>query len=258
FLQSASGIIQINEIINNSALGSGGGIFCADSDQLLLFSNLIAGNSANSNGGGILNRKNGQMILTNCTIGNNTATNGGGIYNSATDLTINNSILWGNTDTQNKQILDAFASPSSIEVSFSDVQGGFSGNNIDADPLFTDPNNNDYRVSSESPCIDAGDNTAVLPDFLLDLDGKNRIVNGDCQNQDSVDMGAYEFDWTAFGDFAGGCNVNLEDFMLFASVWLSKEGDLYYNPLYDIYNPNDHVINGFDLGILIDNWLEGN
>ena len=60
-------------------------------------------------------------------------------------------------------------------VTYSDVQGSFQGTgNIDADPLFADPDNGDYHLKSQigrwdpdseawisddvtSPCIDAGD-----------------------------------------------------------------------------------------------------
>jgi len=49
-------------------------------------------------------------------------------------------------------------------------------NNLDADPLFLDPDNGDYRLSANSPCIDAGD-----PEAPLDPDGTR------------VDIGAYYF-----------------------------------------------------------------
>ncbi len=84
-------------------------------------------------------------------------------------------------------------------VAFSDVQGGFAGiGNIDADPLFVDPANGDYRLRPGSPCIDAADTTAVPGDITTDLDGNPRFIddpatadtgNGVCH----VDMGAYEF-----------------------------------------------------------------
>jgi hypothetical protein len=57
------------------------------------------------------------------------------------------------------------------------------GNNIDDDPLFIDPMSN-YRLRSDSPCIDTG----AWQDFRsqLDLDGNPRFFGA------SVDMGAYE------------------------------------------------------------------
>ena len=63
-------------------------------------------------------------------------------------------------------------------------QTGLSGN-ISSDPSFVDPMSGDYHLQDGSPCIDAGDNTAALPD--KDLDGNDRIING------VVDMGVYEF-----------------------------------------------------------------
>ena len=53
------------------------------------------------------------------------------------------------------------------------------------DPVFVDPDNNDYHLSAASPCRDTGDNGAPgLP--VNDMDGQPRIMNG------VVDMGAYE------------------------------------------------------------------
>ncbi len=44
----------------------------------------------------------------------------------------------------------------------------------------------DLRLLGSSPCIDAGDNSAIPPSVVVDLDGNPRIING------IVDMGAYE------------------------------------------------------------------
>ena len=87
-----------------------------------------------------------------------------------------NCILWDDSPDE--------ISGGTPDITYSDVMGGWIGTgNINADPLFADV---DLRLSAGSPCIDAGDNSAVPPGVITDLDGYPRIVN------DVVDMGAYE------------------------------------------------------------------
>ncbi len=80
---------------------------------------------------------------------------------------------------------------------------------------------NDFRLSAASPCIDAGDNTAVPVGVTTDLDGNPRFVDDpdtpDSGNGDPpiVDMGAYEFQglpcpW----DLDGDSNVFVTDLLL--------------------------------------------
>jgi len=94
-------------------------------------------------------------------------------------------------------------------VAYSDVKGGWTGTgNLNADPKFVDPGqfsiegewiNGDYRLKSDSPCINKG-STALLPSDVLDLDGDGNAgetlpvdLEGDTRVQSTqVDMGAYE------------------------------------------------------------------
>jgi hypothetical protein len=68
------------------------------------------------------------------------------------------------------------------------VEGGWPGEgNIDADPLFVDADGaNDLHLLGGSPCLDAGDNSAIAVWMTKDVEGNPRIMNG------TVDMGAYE------------------------------------------------------------------
>ena len=58
-------------------------------------------------------------------------------------------------------------------------------NNITNPPLFADTNNGNYRLSANSPCINAGTNKTWMTNSV-DLDGNPRIRYG------IVDIGAYE------------------------------------------------------------------
>ncbi len=102
---------------------------------------------------------------------------------------IDNSILWGNGNgSQGDQI--SLPATYHASVDHSCVQGwngGLGGaGNIGDDPRFVNPAGGNLRLQSGSPCIDAGDQTALPPGILLDLAGNPRVYN------DEVDMGAYE------------------------------------------------------------------
>ena len=47
----------------------------------------------------------------------------------------------------------------------STVQAPLGTGNIDAEPMFVDPDNDDFRLQTGSPCIDAGHNWGVGPDY---------------------------------------------------------------------------------------------
>jgi hypothetical protein len=160
----------------------------------------FSGNTAND-GGGMYNYASiGIPTLTNCTFSGNSSVNGHALaFDSPgqqypSDLVMTNCILWdGGDEIWNND-------GSILTISYTNVRGGFPGpGNIDADPLFIDPNNGDLRLSPGSPCIDAGDNTAVPDGIDTDLDGNPRFVDdpdiADSGNGEPpvVDIGAYEF-----------------------------------------------------------------
>ncbi|MCH8880356.1 MAG: exo-alpha-sialidase [Planctomycetes bacterium] len=183
----------------SSTFGLGGGVVNSSFSVLLLVNCSFEGNTAFLAGGGIFSRGNlGQTTVINCTLTGNSAESGGGIRGSGLSnvLTVANSILWGNTPDQ------LSASNGLATLSYSDIQGGWSGegsNNIDADPLFTSDASGELRPGPGSPCIDAGDSTAVPPEITTDLLGHPRMAD-DPATEDTgfdkppiVDMGAYEY-----------------------------------------------------------------
>ncbi len=185
--------------IGNSGSSDGGGMRNADNSSPIVINCTFSGNHCSHDAGGMSNRSSSTSTIVNCTFDGNHAGQAGGamLNHSSTDVTVTNSIVWSNTPSQ--------ISGSTTVVTYSDVQGGWSGTgNIDADPLFVDPDNEDFRLAAGSPCIDAADNTAVPDDITTDLDGNPRFLEipetPDTGNGTLpvVDMGAFE-------SLGGGC-----------------------------------------------------
>ncbi len=95
-----------------------------------------------------------------------------------------NNIIRNNNAYSGDQLL---AIDDTTHIDYNNIEGGWPGiGNIDADPLFADPDNNDYRLTwanypvddfTKSPCIDTGD-----PSSPLDPDSTR------------ADMGAFFYD----------------------------------------------------------------
>ncbi|MBL7074142.1 T9SS type A sorting domain-containing protein [candidate division KSB1 bacterium] len=192
-------------IIVNSAI-NGGGIFCDVNSSPSLDNVTISGNTAVYSGGGIYCRNNSIPSLSNVTISENTAHIGGGIYcHDNSNPTLINTVLWN--DLSQEIYFCQYGDSSSITIAYSDVQGGQDSivtndngtvnwleGNIDTDPLFVDATSGDFHHQEGSPCIDAGiPDTSGLNLPLWDLDGNQRIWDGDGDGSAIIDMGAYEY-----------------------------------------------------------------
>ncbi len=204
--------------VRNTAFYAGGAVFNECSMGPMTNCVFIA-NSA-FYGGTVFNHGSHPALIS-CTLAFNRATRyAGGLFNSVgSNPMLTNCILWGNTDRdgegESAQITDEPSTRiSTTIVNYSDVQGwtGALGGvgNIDDDPLFADAHgpdgipgtgDDDLRLSTGSPCIDAGDNAGVPVGVTTDLGAHPRFVNDplvlDMGNPGAeglpiVDMGAYE------------------------------------------------------------------
>jgi len=151
-------LIEGNIIRGNTyAHGSGnsyvGGLLIGGSDAISVINNLIEGNAATYGGGvGISQFINPcTVVMVNNTIINNSATDGGGIRINQATAYIMNTIIWNNQAPTNAAILNI---NSTIEVAYSDVQGGSpwpGTGNINLNPeLVSD------SLANTSLCIGAG------------------------------------------------------------------------------------------------------
>ncbi len=240
----------------------GGAMYNRDSDPLLI-NCLLTNNEACEGAGGMTNNHS-NPVLINCTFIHTLNSFEGALLNLFdSNPTVIGCILW---DTGTPPITGR------ATVTYSCIQGGWRGiGNIEANPMFVDPDgpdndiftweDNDYRLSPGSPCIDAADNTAVPKGVTTDLDGNPRFVddlgtpdtgNADCVNP-IVDMGAYEF--LPFpsppGDLNGDGVVGIIDLLMLLAGW----GDCPALPEQCSADLNyDCVVGIGDLLTLLANW----
>ena len=167
----------------------GGGICFNHSSSGTIIRTLIVENSADSSGGGIAISDFSDAEINNCTIaGNSAASYGGGIEIYHSNPVISNNVITGNTGDSGIN----FDVTTQVSLEYCDIYNhendNFTGNvpaglgglamtnfngdscdifsNIFLDPLFENPFNGNFNLTSASPCIDAGN-----PLSPLDPDG---------------------------------------------------------------------------------------
>ena len=197
-------IIENNYQIGYGTNGGGLSIWYHESSPILI-NNLITNNSSRFGGAIFCGRA--TPILINNTITGNTSFHGGsiylsGIYTHSNPLIIN-SVLFGNSP---EEIFFDEIAVNSVIITNSVIEGGQSGiitnnfsivywldGNLDEDPLFIDPGEEDFHLQDISPCIGAGIDSIEInetwyfaPD--IDIEGNPRPD----PNDSMPDIGAYE------------------------------------------------------------------
>lgn len=207
---STGEVVVSNSMIVGNSASNGGGVW--NNGQMILINSTVANNSTQSGsgggfGGGVLNRggalqvinstlsgnsgtrggglytfSGGSVALTNVTVTDNTAQSGGGLFRSGSTMTVNNSIVSGN--------------------STGNVQGNFSGSNnliggTASNILLPTLANNGgptltHALLPTSPARDAGADGLALDQNASALTGDQRGA-AFTRFAGNVDIGAIEF-----------------------------------------------------------------
>jgi phosphotriesterase-related protein len=222
----SSPILTNCKFSGNFSVEHGGGMSSFLGSPTLAYS-IFSGNMAAQYGGGMDNSESNPSLM-NCTFSDNSADSGGGMGNFKSAPTLTNCILWGNTAGSGEQI-ELIAPPSSVSISYSDLQGGqaavydpcealvWGEGNIDIDPFFVkygywadinkpnvivepfDPNaiwvDGDYHLKSEAGRWDPISESWVQDDMTspcIDIGDPNSDWVGETwPHGERINMGAY-------------------------------------------------------------------
>lgn len=231
---------------------------------------LFSGNVSQTYGGAVMSGVSSLAII-NCSFsGNHAGWFGGAVSVIENATTLSNCIAWANSATfgrgsatQVHRLPDAM-----LTVNYSCIQSLDSAivgvGNIQADPLLIDAdggdniagtNDDDLRLNSGSPAIDAADNNALPLEIKADLDGAPRFVDDPSMTDTGVgpppiiDMGCYERQapLRCPADTNNDDTVNVMDLLAVIGAWGSCAACAT-----DING--DGVVNVSDLLTVIANW----
>ncbi len=165
YIENSKPIIK-NCIIRNNSAVKGGGIACLyDWDHQVLNTGIITNcvitnnTATGGHGGGIYTSFWGNIQVNYCTVAQNSSNTGSNLTIAGTSTafpsSIKNSILWSA-----KPVVEY----APCEFNYCDIQGGWASGigNIDSDPMFCNAQLGNFQLSSNSPCIGAGENGSTI------------------------------------------------------------------------------------------------
>lgn len=284
------------QVVGNSSTGKGGGlqlssppdcfefpcgapmscVACCDTYVAVFENVLFADNIAHGTwgGGAVLARS---CRLTNCTVADNQAlgSSGGGIYmEHAACITLHNSLAWGNASSEGGTLAQQIDGYGTLAAFASDLQGWpcvcgstcpDGDGNRNCDPKFRDAPGGDYRLRTDSPCLDVGDNDPVPIDefgiggapgtdhYTPDLRLHERVQGTGGGTSLIVDMGAHELG--CHHDLNEDGSVDGLDLAILLADWT---GTATYSPcgppIHIADFNNDCKIEGVDLAELLAQW----
>ncbi len=217
-IRSGNSNVDISKsvIIHNettSSFDAYGGAIYLDAGRSRITSTLIAGNTSGAHGGGLFAGHSLDLTLQNATIIDNRAEteDGDNIYvDDYAEISVLNSIIGNSQNEGIAPLLDArevMTFHHSNLVGTSSINYWAGVNNISSSPFFVDPDSNDYRLQSNSPCINEG-----APWSRQDEDGT------------TADMGAFTtLSFAGTGDYPSGVIGGIHAGVISSDVVLASD-----------------------------------
>ena len=248
FSHAAPSIIGCS-IVGNAAERNGGGIQSDYDSEPKIINSTILNNTAVEYGGGISGRgftHSGQFDIINTMVNYNT---NGGIY-FGYDRYNKNSVINSNIYDNKTYDYDGYVPENFGVISSTNNNGTLCDafQNIFDDPMLSDTLTGDFSLQANSPCIDAGlpDTTGLeLPQF--DLNGNDRITDGNSDGNLYIDIGALEFSETIINNppkiekITNFEFINTENYNINLDTCVTDEEDLPENIHWNIVSHDNNL-----------------
>ena len=168
-------VITNSLFANNTSGHFGGGLAVCEASPWISNLTVVNNHSIGVNCGGIFFYQYSEPILWNCIV-----------YGNTNEIPLDEPVqIWSWTyDESGPQFYGCLVQYGLENISNNEVVTVYEGC-LDEDPLFVAPENEDFHLTANSPCIDAG--YTMAPDMGYDLDGNWRVCG------DRIDIGAYEY-----------------------------------------------------------------
>jgi hypothetical protein len=219
---------------NNTSVHFAGGLAISESSPLLANLTVVNNHSIGVNCGGIFFYQQSSPIVLNCIV-----------YGNTNEAPLEEPVqMWSWTyDDFAPEFHNCLVQYGLENISNYDVITVYE-NCLDEDPLFVDPENENFHLGAESPCLNAGasETPASILDGL-DLDGTGRVNDG------LIDLGAYEYDLDGIPETVQNESLlhivgNPITALSYAEINLEKEGLLYAS----LYAMDGKLVNNKVLG----------
>ena len=193
YVNTATDQVQIrnSRFVQNQSVATGGAVSSNNEAPMLVVNSVFSRNAItdNTRSGGAI-RSYASLTVVNSSFSSNSANTGGALDVSSPSVA-QNTIFWENGQTiraGNGLTLTNSLIENSQSNNYTD-----GGNNLTANPLFSNPATDDLRLTACSPAVNTGSNAlfTAVSSATVDVAGQPRIAST------IIDMGAHEFQGTA-------------------------------------------------------------